>query len=261
MSGQIEIDDHQQWATLTLVSDGAFYWNDETLESFHQHLLDIAREGQCQCLVLQTRQQVSAGASSAPQSAHASHSAGGFGGTLAPKMMTAPQTGDGARLGRGFAQAFGALRRFSGVSIALVDGLAQNEGLSLALNCDFRLASDRACFAVECGDSALLPMGGSSQLLPRLIGEPRAKRMLLLGESYNANQSRDLGLVDEITAPENLQELARIWVERITARPAPVLRAARQLVEHARMRPLETGFAAERDWQAQLMDEQAKAAT
>jgi len=251
MSGRIEIDDHQQWATLTLVSEGAFHWDDATLEAFHQRLLDIAREGQCQCLVVQTRQENGGQASLA----------GGFGGSLSPAMMSAPQTGDGARLGRGFAQAFGALRRFSWVSIALVDGLAQNEGLSLALNCDFRLASDRACFAVQCGDSALLPMGGSSQLLPRLIGEPRAKRMLLLGESYNANQSRDLGLVDEITAPENLQELARIWVERITARPAPVLRAARQLVEHARMRPLETGFAAERDWQAQLMDEQAKAST
>lgn len=163
------------------------------------------------------------------------------------------------RLARIYSQAFSALRRYPGLIVAAINGATSDEGLALALCCDFRVSSPAAEFGFSPMSRNRIPMGGSTQLLPRLVGESLAKRMMLCGHRLNAEQALACGLVDEVVASDQRQDL----LTRSVALVAPscdhdpvVVHGVRQLIEHARMRPLETGFAAERDWQATLADMQ-----
>ncbi len=157
-----------------------------------------------------------------------------------------------AGVGRQFAQAFAALRRFPGISVAALTGNATDAGLECALCCDFRIAEPGTQFALAPGRHGLVPVAGGSQLLPRLVGEVWAKRLLLCGETVDADQALAMGLVDAISEPGQAPVLAATWARRSFDLGPKAVRAAKQLIEHARMRPLETGFAAERDWMVEL---------
>ncbi|WP_165855301.1 enoyl-CoA hydratase-related protein [Marinobacter sp. JSM 1782161] len=164
----------------------------------------------------------------------------------------------GAGLNRAFAQAFTALRRFPGVSAAALTGEATDAGLECALCCDFRIAEPGVRLSLSPARYGLVPNAGGSQLLVRLVGEVWAKRMLLCGESVDAQTALRIGLVDAISEPGQARLLADDWVRRSFRQGPQAVRATKQLIEHARMRPLETGFAAERDWMVELQgaDEQ-----
>lgn len=157
-----------------------------------------------------------------------------------------------AGIGRQFAQAFAALRRFPGVSVAALTGNASDAGLECALCCDFRIAEPGSRYSLVPARYGLVPVAGGSQLLPRLVGEVWAKRLLLCGESVDAEQALAIGLVDAISEPGGAVELAADWARRSFNQGPAAIRATKQLIEHARMRPLETGFAAERDWMVEL---------
>ncbi|BES71718.1 enoyl-CoA hydratase [Marinobacter nanhaiticus D15-8W] len=157
-----------------------------------------------------------------------------------------------AGIGRQFAQAFAALRRFPGVSVAALTGNASDAGLECALCCDFRIAEPGSQFSMVPARYGLVPVAGGSQLLPRLVGEVWAKRLLLCGETVDAEQALAIGLVDAVSESGGAVELAADWARRSFAQGPTAIRATKQLIEHARMRPLETGFAAERDWLVEL---------
>ncbi|ROT99609.1 enoyl-CoA hydratase [Marinobacter sp. R17] len=158
----------------------------------------------------------------------------------------------GAGVNREFGLAFNALRRFPGVSAAALTGDAADAGLECALCCDFRIAEPSVRLSMVPARYGLVPVGGGSQLLPRLVGEVWAKRLLLCGETVNAETALAIGLVDAISEPGQASELASDWVRRSFRQGPQAVRATKQLIEHARMRPLETGFAAERDWMVEL---------
>lgn len=158
----------------------------------------------------------------------------------------------GAGVNREFGLAFTALRRFPGVSAAALTGSAADAGLECALCCDFRIAEPGIELSLSPGRYGLVPVAGGSQLLPRLVGEVWAKRMLLCGEVVDAETALSIGLVDAISKPGEAVNLAAEWVRRSFRQGPHAVRATKQLIEHARMRPLETGFAAERDWMVEL---------
>ncbi|TBW51555.1 enoyl-CoA hydratase [Marinobacter halodurans] len=158
----------------------------------------------------------------------------------------------GAGVNREFGLAFNALRRFPGVSAAALTGDAADAGLECALCCDFRIAEPTVRLSMVPARYGLVPVGGGSQLLPRLVGEVWAKRLLLCGESVDAETALAIGLVDAISDPGLAGDMAAGWVQRSFHQGPHAIRATKQLIEHARMRPLETGFAAERDWMVEL---------
>ncbi|WP_166268483.1 enoyl-CoA hydratase-related protein [Marinobacter caseinilyticus] len=240
-------DDHE----VRLVREGALavialgggldnYWTLPALTAFSDHLTDLNRTGDCRCLIV-------TGGVIAEDSA-------AFCRGLAPSLMADGDVLTGASLNRLFAASYTALRRFPGVTIAAVNGPAVNEGVALALNCDFRLATVNASFQFTAGSSGLLPFGGSTQLLPRLVGESWAKRLMLFEHAISAAQAEAIGLVDEVCQIDRVEQQARQWSASVLKQSPKAMRATKQLIEHARMRPLETGFAAEREWAAQLID-------
>ncbi|MFL2693564.1 MAG: enoyl-CoA hydratase [Gammaproteobacteria bacterium] len=96
-----------------------------------------------------------------------------------------------------FSQAFEALSKFRGVSIAAINGFAMGGGLECALACDIRVAEEKAVLALPEPKVGLLPCGGGTQVLPRLVGEGWAKRIILTGEQIKSDQALKIGLIEE----------------------------------------------------------------
>ena len=79
-------------------------------------------------------------------------------------------------------------------------------GVSLAY--DLRIASEDTMFHIRCHELGLPPIGGLAYFLPRYIGWGRANRILLETTKMNAKQAHDLGLVDDVVANDDLEEIS-----------------------------------------------------
>ncbi len=122
------------------------------------------------------------------------------------------------------------LRRFDKPTIAAVNGPAVAGGLTLALCCDFRIASDRARLGDTALRFALLPDEGGAKLFPMYLGLPNALRMTLFSEVYDAAKAKELGLVHEVVAHDELMPTARAWAERLAAGPPLAIRLAKRMM-------------------------------
>ncbi|MCL6558405.1 MAG: enoyl-CoA hydratase [Firmicutes bacterium] len=108
-------------------------------------------------------------------------------------------------------------------TIAAINGLALGGGCELALACDFRLASDKAKFGLPEITLGIIPGGGGTQRLPRLIGASRAKELLFLGEMIDAARAEQIGLVNKVVPSAELMREARFLALKLAARPAHAL--------------------------------------
>ncbi|RLA11971.1 MAG: hypothetical protein DRQ52_08700 [Gammaproteobacteria bacterium] len=103
------------------------------------------------------------------------------------------------------------LERASKVTIAAVNGICFGGGLEVALGCDLRLASPNARFATPEGKLGIIPGGGATQRLPRLVGPAWALEMLIMGEPIDAERALHIGLVTRLVEQEELlPELQRM---------------------------------------------------
>jgi enoyl-CoA hydratase/carnithine racemase len=112
------------------------------------------------------------------------------------------------RIGDLFLRALGAIADIPRATIAAVSGVALGGGCELALACDFRIASTRARFAQPEILLGIIPGGGGTQRLPRLIGPARAKDMIFSGRQVGAEEALRIGLVDEVVEPDALHDRA-----------------------------------------------------
>ena len=115
---------------------------------------------------------------------------------------------EAARIGDLFLRALGAVADIPRATIAAVSGVALGGGCELALACDFRIASSRARFAQPEILLGIIPGGGGTQRLPRLIGPARAKDMIFSGRQVGAEEALRIGLVDEVVEPDALHDRA-----------------------------------------------------
>lgn len=116
--------------------------------------------------------------------------------------------------------------------IASVHGLAAGAGMSLALACDFIIASSSACF-----DFAYLKLAESCDLgiswhLPRLVGLRKALEIALLGEPLTALDAQELGLVNWVVEDDRLELRTRLLAERLVNMPRPALGEVKRLMRH-----------------------------
>src|SRR3954454_22784229 len=102
------------------------------------------------------------------------------------------------RIGDLFLRALGAIADIPRATIAAVSGVALGGGCELALACDFRIASTRARFGQPEILLGIIPGGGGTQRLARLIGPARAKDMIFTGRQVDADEALRIGLVDEV---------------------------------------------------------------
>ncbi|MBL4873528.1 MAG: enoyl-CoA hydratase/isomerase family protein [Rhodobacteraceae bacterium] len=92
--------------------------------------------------------------------------------------------------------------------IAAVDGPAYGAGMNFALAADFVLATPRARFCAVFGRIGLVPDLGGFFLLPRIVGMSRAKELVMTARSFDAEEAKDMGIVLEIHAPDDLLDAA-----------------------------------------------------
>jgi 2-(1,2-epoxy-1,2-dihydrophenyl)acetyl-CoA isomerase len=118
-------------------------------------------------------------------------------------------------------------------TIASVDGFAVGAGCNLALACDLVVASDRARFGQVFARIGLVPDGGGTWLLPRLVGLARAKELIFTAEVIDAAEAARIGLVNRVVPPAALAEETTRLAERLAAGPPLALRLAKRLVNRA----------------------------
>ena len=109
---------------------------------------------------------------------------------------------------QGFAEK---LERTPKPTIAAIDGICMGGGLEVALGCDLRVATPQSRFATPEGKLGIIPGGGATARLPRIVGRGWGMEMMLMGEPIDANRALQMGLVTRLVeSDELLNEVARM---------------------------------------------------
>jgi enoyl-CoA hydratase/3-hydroxyacyl-CoA dehydrogenase len=114
--------------------------------------------------------------------------------------------------------------------IAAIDGFALGGGLELALACDFRLASKRSEVGQPEIHLGLIPGGGGTQRLLRLVGPARAKELCMLGERISAEQAAQWGLIDHVYENETFEQEVKAFAEKLASRAPIAVRFTKQII-------------------------------
>ncbi len=136
--------------------------------------------------------------------------------------------------------AVAALARMRAPSIAAVNGPAAGAGFSLALACDFLIASETAQFASAYAAAGLSADGGQSWTLPRRIGSHRARLMMLQGRRVPAIEALDWGIADQVVVPDQLIGAATQMAESLASGPTAAFGRMKNLLTDSESTSLET---------------------
>lgn len=130
--------------------------------------------------------------------------------------------------------------------ITAVNGAAAGVGCSIALMGDIIIASEKAYFLQAFRRIGLVPDGGSTYLLPRLVGRARAMEMALMGDKIAATKALDWGLVNEVVGENALMEVATEKAKMLAAGPTQALAMIRELMWDSADRTFDAQIHAER---------------
>lgn len=118
-------------------------------------------------------------------------------------------------------------------TIAKVTGVAAGVGMSLALGCDLVVASEDARFSEIFAKRGLSLDGGSSWLLPRLVGLHRAKELALFGDVISAHEALEMGLINRVVPADEVDALVDSWASRLAAGPPIALAMTKRMLNRA----------------------------
>lgn len=143
--------------------------------------------------------------------------------------------------------------------VARINGHAFGGGLELALACDIRVAPDDVRVGFPEIGLGLIPGGGGTQRLPRLVGEGQAMRLITTGELITAKEAHDLGIVDVLATEDTLDEEVADLVEGIAQHSPLTLEYAKDAVNASSRLDLEAGIEYEKELFVQLFATDDKA--
>ena len=125
-----------------------------------------------------------------------------------------------------------ALHQLAKPTVAKVEGPAAGLGCNLALGCDLVVASTTARFSQIFSRRALSVDGGGSWLLPRLVGLHRAKELAFFADLVPAARAAEMGFVNRVVAPEELDAFVAGWASRLAAGPPIALSMTKTLLNN-----------------------------
>lgn len=141
---------------------------------------------------------------------------------------------------------FRAIETFEKPVIAAINGVALGGGLEIALCADIRIAASTAKLGLPEAKIGALPAAGGTQRLPRLVGVAWAKQLMFTCEHITADKALQIGLVNEVTAPEQLLPTAFAMAARIAANAPLSLRFIKQAIDLGLQTGIEAGLEYER---------------
>ncbi|HSF23546.1 MAG TPA: enoyl-CoA hydratase-related protein [Blastocatellia bacterium] len=144
-------------------------------------------------------------------------------------------------------RAFDAVEDFPKPVIAMINGFALGGGCELAMACDIRIASTRAKLGQPEIKLGIIPGGGGTQRMTRLIGEGKAMELMLTGDMISAEEAKQLGLVNHVFAPEELEAKTLELADRIAELSPVALAMAKASVKNASRMNLREGLDSEVD--------------
>jgi len=162
------------------------------------------------------------------------------------KQMLAMNHDEMAERAGGLSRALGSLSGIPKPVVAAITGYALGGGCEVALACDWRVAAADAKLGQPEIALGVIPGGGGTQRLARLVGPARAKDLILTGRTVDAAEALAIGLVDRVVpAGESVYEAAVELVRRYVGGPAVAIRAAKQAIDEGLDLPLREGLALE----------------
>jgi len=157
--------------------------------------------------------------------------------------MTAIKQRDVMKSGR----AFDSVEDFPKPVIAMINGFALGGGCELAMSCDIRVASSNAKLGQPEIKLGIIPGGGGTQRLTRLVGEGKAMELILTGDMISADEAKQLGLVNHVFAPEELEAKTMELANKIAELSPVALAMAKASVKNAARMNLRAGLDSEVD--------------
>jgi len=137
---------------------------------------------------------------------------------------------------------YDAIDRFPKPLLAMINGYCLGGGCELILACDIRIASEKAQLGQPEINIGIIPGGGGTQRLPRLVGYGKAMQLILTGERISAQEAHRIGLVDEVVPHEQL-EAKTLEIANTIAEKSPIaIRLAKEAVKAALRMPLSEGL-------------------
>ncbi len=122
-------------------------------------------------------------------------------------------------------------------TVAAITGYALGSGLSLAMAADWRVSGDNVKFGATEILAGLAPRGGGGARLAEVIGASKAKELVFSGRFVGAEEALELGLIDQMVAPDHVFDEALAWARRFVEHPVEVLAAAKAAVDGGMDRP------------------------
>jgi enoyl-CoA hydratase/carnithine racemase len=154
---------------------------------------------------------------------------------------------DADGVGANFVSALSALASVPRATIAAINGYALGGGLELALACDFRVCAEDSSLGLPEVLLGVLPGGGGTQRLPRLIGPSRAKELIMTGRRVASAEALSIGLVNRVVAPDDVLEATLAWAAELARGPLVAHGLAKWAVDRGLEGSLAEGLAIEQE--------------
>jgi enoyl-CoA hydratase len=155
-------------------------------------------------------------------------------------------------VGGGFRRALDAVAAVPRCVIAAISGFALGGGCELALACDLRIASERAKLGQPEILLGIIPGGGGTQRLARLVGPARAKDLVLTGRQVAADEALRIGLLDEVVPPDALHPRALALAAELAGGAVVAQELAKRAIDRGLEGPLDAGLGLEQDLFAEV---------
>jgi 2-(1,2-epoxy-1,2-dihydrophenyl)acetyl-CoA isomerase len=136
--------------------------------------------------------------------------------------------------------------------VASVNGVAAGAGASLALACDFRIASDKAKFFQAFVKVGLVPDSGSTYFLPRLLGIAKATELAMLGEIVGADEALRIGMVTKVVPADDLEKETKALADLLASGPTRSYALTKKALRFGAVQDLESALEYEADLQNQI---------
>ena len=144
---------------------------------------------------------------------------------------------------------FARIENLSKVVIAMIHGYAMAGGLELAMLCDMIIADENSRVGDGHIRTGLIPNGGGSQRLPRLVGIRKAKELLYTGDLITGKEAERIGLVNKAISADKLEETVEAFIAKLTDKPPLALAAIKMVVN----RGMESSLASALELEAQTV--------